>query len=158
MLITRRSKFNSWERYFWEERAGRVRCVDQKERYVIMRARAIAHLGGACIKCGAIEDLEIDHIDRTTKSFDPLSKICLSWEKLEVELGKCQLLCKVHHKEKSVQELSVEHGGGLTGKKNCRCDLCRPLKNAYLREWKRNRRAVQHNALWSSGTDITLIS
>ena len=25
----------------------------------------------------------------------------------------------------------VDHGGGKTGKRNCLCDLCRPLKNKY---------------------------
>ena len=31
-----------------------------------------------------------------------------------------------------VARQSVDHGGGKTGKRNCRCDLCRPLKNKYL--------------------------
>jgi len=35
---------------------------------------------------------------------------------------------------------TVEHGGGLTGKGGCKCDLCRARKNEYMRNWKKQRR------------------
>lgn len=38
------------------------------------------------------------------------------------------------------QRAAVEHGQGKTGKKNCRCDLCWPLKIAYMKEFKRKQR------------------
>lgn len=56
------------------------------------------------------------------------------------EAKLCQLLCRTHHENKSAAENSVEHGGGITGKKNCLCDLCRPLKNAYARKFKQAKR------------------
>ena len=57
-----------------------------------------------------------------------------------VELAKCQLLCQPHHLEKTIRERSVGHGEGLTGKRNCRCELCGPLKLAYNREFKKRKR------------------
>jgi 5-methylcytosine-specific restriction endonuclease McrA len=33
------------------------------------RAELIEMLGGRCVRCGAVEDLEFDHIDPTTKRF-----------------------------------------------------------------------------------------
>lgn len=39
----------------------------------------------------------------------------------------------------------VGHGEGLTGKHNCRCDLCRPLKNARARELSDSKPRVQRD-------------
>lgn len=33
----------------------------------------------------------------------------------------------------------VDHGGGKTGKRNCLCDLCRPLKNKYASDARKAR-------------------
>lgn len=66
------------------------------------KLEAIDVLGGKCVQCGKIEDLEIDHIDKKTKSFAisrPPSEKSF-WE----ELKKCQLLCKRCHREKSTKE------------------------------------------------------
>lgn len=117
-------------------------------------SRAIAFLGGKCVICGVTENLEIDHIDRGTKAFDISANTCLSWARIEDELSKCQALCATHHKEKSDKENSVEHGNGLTGKKNCRCELCGPLKTTWHREYMRKRRAARseaRNAVSSKG-------
>lgn len=111
-----------------------------KRRYYKIRAEAYNLLGGKCVECGTSENLEIDHIDRTTKTVD-ISKFCsMSRVRFLEELKLCQLLCHEHHKQKSAAEQSVPHGGGLTGKRNCRCELCAPLKNAYSRELKRRKR------------------
>lgn len=102
------------------------------DRYARKREEAITILGGKCVICGSIENLEIDHKDRRTKSFE-ISKL---WSKNRseylMELRKCQLLCYDHHKEKTSNERSVEHGGGLSGKRNCPCDLCRTKKSEYM--------------------------
>jgi 5-methylcytosine-specific restriction endonuclease McrA len=102
-------------------------------RYHERRAEALEKLGGACAICGSKVSLEIDHIDPKTKSFDVGKLWSVSKARYLSELEKCQLLCKVHHLRKSGDELAVPHGGGLTGKRNCRCTLCAPLKNAYNR-------------------------
>lgn len=104
------------------------------KRYHERRKQALEILGGKCVKCSTTEQLEIDHIDRLTKTMD-LGKLwsCAKKRYFE-ELKLCQLLCKEHHEAKSAQEKSVEHGQGLTGRRNCRCELCAPLKNKYNRE------------------------
>lgn len=106
------------------------------KRYHRIRAEIAERLGGKCIICGAIENLEFDHIDPATKNFNIGRLTNVSREKLEKELPLCQLLCKFHHDIKSVHEKSVDHGEGLTGKKNCRCNLCGPLKNLYMRKFR----------------------
>jgi hypothetical protein len=91
--------------------------------------------------CGAIDKLELDHVNRETKRHDISKLLAGASEKIYLEEAKlCQLLCREHHKQKSGAENSVPHGGGKTGKKNCRCDLCKPLKNAYVRELKIRKR------------------
>lgn len=91
--------------------------------------------------CGSVERLEIDHIDRSLKKFTlSMGTASMPLNRFIEELKKCQLLCIIHHRIKTSLELSPEHGQGLTGKKNCRCELCRPLKNEYLRNFKEQRR------------------
>lgn len=109
-------------------------------RYHTKKARWIELLGGECVECGSIEELEFDHIDPTTKLFTITSGWALAEERVLEELQKCQLLCKEHHKLKSDLEQAVEHGSGLSGKRNCKCDPCKVRKNEYMRAWKRSRK------------------
>ena len=112
----------------------------QKVRYVKRRTMFIAELGGKCILCGSTENLEFDHIDPTQKAFNIGKWIANRKEEdIRAELKKCQLLCASCHKRKTVKAKSVEHGEGKTGVRNCRCEKCAPLKNAYARELKRRR-------------------
>lgn len=114
----------------------------QKQRYRRRRADAVAMLGGRCVECGTTEDLQFDHIDPRLKSFDVGS--CMSsmtWSRLIVELSKCQLLCATHHRDKTKVELGVAHGGGVAGKSNCKCGLCRLRRRNYQRD-RRQRQAV----------------
>ena len=105
-------------------------------RYHQRRAVAIASLGGHCVVCGTIENLEIDHADRATKRLDLGKRWSTSESTYMAELAKCQLLCRQHHKEKSAAELSVPHGGGLSGKRNCKCGPCRARKSEYNRNYR----------------------
>lgn len=111
------------------------------DRYHRRRREVVVLLGGTCRSCGTTNDLEIDHIDRKTKRHNISKLINGNWEKLLAELEHCQLLCVVCHKEKSDQEQSLNHGQGVTGKKNCRCELCGPLKRGYMREFKKRQKA-----------------
>lgn len=110
------------------------------ERYHRRRAEFIATLGGKCAKCGSVENLEIDHIDRSTKLMDVGKMLSFSLQTSLDELKKCQALCSKCHLEKTISESSVPHGGGLTGKRNCYCELCAPLKRAYMRQFKRKKK------------------
>lgn len=105
-------------------------------RYRQRRAMAFKILGGKCVVCGTVENLEIDHIERSHKIIE-ISKLwnCALNTFLD-ELKYCQLLCKEHHRIKSANERSVGHGQGLTGKRNCYCNLCKPLKKKYMQEYR----------------------
>lgn len=109
------------------------------KRYKRLRSEWIERLGGKCVMCGSEDNLEFDHIDASQKKYN-VSKILSthSKQKVEEEMAKCQLLCSECHLEKSLREddiLNVEHGGGLSGKKNCPCDLCKAKKSQYMKNW-----------------------
>jgi len=71
------------------------------DRRTILRNR----LGGKCVRCGSIENLEFDHIIKETKSFTIGSSLtCFSIEELILEVDKCQLLCRPCHIDKSHEE------------------------------------------------------
>ncbi len=102
-----------------------------QRRYRTRRAEALTILGGehpCCVRCGSVDRLEIDHIDPATKLLDLGKLWSVAKARYLDELAKCQLLCHDCHAAKSAEEESVDHGGGMTGKKNCRCALCGPLK------------------------------
>lgn len=54
-----------------------------------------------CVRCGSTKNLELDHIDRSTK----VSHNIWSWSKKrrEAEIEKCQVLCRDCHKAKSLK-------------------------------------------------------
>ena len=111
------------------------------------RSWAIELLGGRCVDCGTMIELDFDHIDSSTKSFDISVGIRdgYSRARLQMELLKCQLLCNPCHIEKSIEYMDgrrVEHGGGRRGKRNCKCDPCRLKYNEYMRELKQAKRAA----------------
>lgn len=112
------------------------------ERYYSRKAKAIAYLGGRCVVCGAIEDLEFDHVDPAIKSFTIGSRLSsIAETKLKPELDKCQLLCVEHHKEKH----AAEHGSlGMWTHNKCRCDICLSAMRQYNREYKQKRKLNRH--------------
>jgi hypothetical protein len=111
------------------------------EYYRKRKQALIEDLGGCCVQCGSKDQLEIDHRDRTTKEFDVSKLWGLSKEKQKHELAKCQVLCQKCHKAKSAREcselFSVPHGGGVSGKYNCPCSLCKQKKSEYMREYNK---------------------
>lgn len=121
----------------------------QRERYHRRRRELIDQMGGECIVCGEKENLEFDHIKSRDKEFDVSRKlVSANIETIKGELTKCQLLCKVCHRVKTVA--NGEQGGGAnkitelvhgTGKAytyfRCKCEECR--------EWKRKARVGKKN-------------
>lgn len=65
------------------------------------RAEAIAMLGGVCVKCGTTENLEIDHVDPSTKLYEIRDVLWYRRDVRLAELAKCQLLCEDHHSDKT---------------------------------------------------------
>jgi hypothetical protein len=64
---------------------------------------------GPCQGCGTWEDLELDHIDRALKEAHNI----WNWSDVrrEIELAKCQVLCRPCHIEKSILEGSISQPG-----------------------------------------------
>lgn len=120
--MTKRENYNEYMRKY------------MLKRYHRRRSDSIEKLGGKCVVCGTTDNLEIDHIDRSTKTMAISGLWSCNIQRYEAELKLCQLLCEQHHKENTSRENSVDHGGGKTGKRNCYCELCAPLKRAYARE------------------------
>lgn len=121
------------------------------------RSWAVELLGGCCVGCETTVELDFDHVNAATKSFDISVGIRdgYSRARLQAELVKCQLLCGPCHREKSDKYLDggrVPHGGGKQGKRNCKCGPCRVKYNKYMRELKRRNRVTvvligQHESL-----------
>lgn len=115
------------------------------KRYHRNRLSAIDQLGGKCEVCGTTENLEIDHIDRSKKEFDLAALFTQGKDRIQRELSKCQVLCQADHKRKTSREMSVSHGEGLTGKKNCSCIPCKARKAEYMRNYRKKLRSGAGN-------------
>lgn len=115
------------------------RAAYDRQRYLARKQQLIEYLGGVCVDCGTSETLEFDHEDRMTKQFAITSNWNRPLEELIDELDKCVLRCEDHHSEKTRAERSVEHGGGLSGKRNCPCSPCKAKKAEYNREHYKRR-------------------
>lgn len=98
-------------------------------------------LGGCCNICNTDKNLQFDHINPATK-WKPVSELYThSLPIFLKELAKCQLLCRIHHLEKS--RLNGELGGGqnkisienakhgtsvMYYKFKCKCVKCKEYK------------------------------
>lgn len=108
---------------------------------------AYAYLGGCCAICGSVVDLEFDHVDPRTKASTVSALWTASEDRFHAELNKCQLLCRLHHIEKTVNERygPVVHGE-VNGSRRCGCDLCRDAYRVYHRLEMRGRRSRKKSA------------
>lgn len=109
------------------------------ERYHRRRAEFVSEWGGKCIDCGTTDSLEFDHADASSKLLD-VGKLFTSYtdSKIRAELDKCVLRCTDCHiiKSRSEDWETVGHGEGISGKRNCPCDLCRTKKSDYNRAYR----------------------
>ncbi len=114
------------------------------ERYHRRRKSILLLLGNKCSVCESKKDLEIDHKNPESKSFNLAKAISgWNWEKVLKEVEKCQLLCSDCHKQKTRKDLSEKFGqreiwehGTIAGYRHCRCDECRKAKRDYMREYR----------------------
>lgn len=69
---------------------------------------------GPCAECKSSEDLEVDHIDPETKTWEPAQIWSRKKEDRDKELAKCQVLCHDCHLEKTKEFLSSMWSGELS--------------------------------------------
>jgi hypothetical protein len=108
--IWRRNKYNSdpeyKEKQLQKDKEWSKNNRDKKSE-IGRRTRSrkkqerIDYLGGKCVGCGTTQNLQFDHIDRTTKEYSISKKPDYIFEKIKPELDKCQLLCKECHRIKT---------------------------------------------------------
>lgn len=124
---------------------------EQKRQYQIQwlsrRRDEWLRANGPCASCGSWDDLEVDHIDRATKEFEPTQVWSRRADVRDAELAKCQVLCGECHAAKTKAEWidlsTAEHGTRArydSRTRPCRCDSCRAAKAAHMRDWRRRLR------------------
>jgi hypothetical protein len=115
-------------------------------RYRSRRREAKKKLGGKCSRCGSTRRLEFDHLDPKTKYKVVAKMWSYSEERFWDEVGKCQLLCRECHQEKSLAERGLHRAKGVHGnymnysRYGCRCDQCKSAWTEKNREYKRRYR------------------
>lgn len=92
----------------------------KKKRIASNKSKLISLLGGCCVECGTIDNLEFHHIDRKTKLFRISNALGWSYERIVPEAMKCELRCKKHH----IDVHAAIHGSKSKYEAGCRCDLC----------------------------------
>lgn len=100
-------------------------------------------LGGCCKLCGSVEKLEVDHLTWADKHPDIVGKgfpYTWAWFRIEEELKKCQLLCKICHEEKTFKEKNAfTHGTrSMYAVHKCRCPSCKEWNTLNMQK-KRHR-------------------
>lgn len=117
------------------------------------RQKIIDYMGGCCSECGGDGTdsklmLQHDSLElRPSFSFSHVTY--MAWGRLEVMLADAELLCAQCYREingTNVGTNQVEHGGGDSGKHNCKCQLCKDKKNAYMRDWRKTHKYVRVTA------------
>jgi 5-methylcytosine-specific restriction endonuclease McrA len=82
-----------------------IRVAKQIERRKELLTEAKLSLGGKCVWCGTIENLEFDHIDDSKKEHNVGNAVRNTREVFWNEVGKCQLLCvSCHNKRTTAQK------------------------------------------------------
>ena len=88
-------------RTYQDRRVYIIEAVAKRRKKI--RLKAIEVLGGKCMKCGYnkyLEVLEFHHREPTQKEFSISRKgHCRSWERINKEIQKCDLLCANCHRE-----------------------------------------------------------
>lgn len=119
-------------------------AVTPMQRYRARRAHAYEVLGGKCVRCGSTKNLHLDHKDKYLKDFNITAYWSYSIEKFDVELSKCQLLCKPCHKIKSDEDQdwgalgygATHHGTASMYRTGCRCSPCKLDYNREARQYR----------------------
>ena len=110
------------------------------ERYEKRRNKFLEQLGNKCA-CGSNTNLYFVPTESADKKFDFAKRLNgAPMKKLQEQLAHHFLQCascraKVRN--------GVEHGGGVSGVRNCKCELCKAKKNEYMLEYMRKKRQAE---------------
>jgi hypothetical protein len=113
------------------------------------RDKVIKLLGGQCTKCGSTEDLQVHHVDPSTKEFTLASRWHRKWVEIEAELPKCILLCENCHRD--IHRSKYPHGTPQKYWAGCHCKPCTAANTKHSREYKAKRRGRVTE--WPKGPD-----
>ena len=91
-------KTNHYSRYECKQCENKKRTNWRIQNARIQKKKAVEYLGGRCSRCGydaCVYALEFNHLDPTSKEYEPtrLFQKGLAWERVKVEIDKCELLC-----------------------------------------------------------------
>jgi hypothetical protein len=106
---------------------------EYQKNWVKKRRQEWINSNGPCKVCATWENLEVDHIKREDKTMHTASIWSRREEVRNLELSKCQVLCKKCHLEKTLREINCP--GIIHGTSNgydhykCRCDQCKLAKS-----------------------------
>lgn len=110
--IARRKACEATKR--WRDKNREKQREGDRKRRQKKKKALIDHLGGKCVGCGTTENLQFDHIDRTTKTYSSIQgQLNRSLDVLIEEANKCQLLCRNCHITKS--RVNYDHEELLKG-------------------------------------------
>ena len=109
-------------------------------RVMVERRKQWLYDNGPCVGCGGSINLEVDHLDSSTK----VSHCVWSWSKVrrDAELNKCVVRCKACHKIKTAVENRARFSrppthGTSSGyvHHGCRCTECKEFHRQYRRAY-----------------------
>lgn len=115
-----------------------------------------------CVECGITNPivLDFDHLPGTDKKFEVSRAVqasTRSWALIESEIAKCEVVCANCHRIRTAERANHrkhqiftgeylakeysndtlpkgnEHGGGVRGRRGCKCDLCKSKNAEYSR-------------------------
>jgi 5-methylcytosine-specific restriction endonuclease McrA len=137
-LVETSCRLNSMTRTSSKSESRKAYLREYQKNWV--RKRRASYMSDKfCVICGSTKDLEVDHIDPSTKVSHRIWS--WSWARIHEELKKCQVLCQEHHWEKSASQLKrkAQHGViTMYDRHKCRCELCRAVKSkANARRYKK---------------------
>ena len=118
---------------------------DYQRDWVKRRRESWVAANGPCAKCGSGEALEVDHVDPSTKLCNPGAIWSRRAEFRELELAKCQVLCKRCHKVKTKalqQAMAKPCGTWQAYTRGCHCRPCTDAEAMYARERRARKRAA----------------
>ena len=110
----------------------------RKRTTPIKRQRALDYLGGKCVECETVENLHFHHLDPSTKEYDvSTGAVHKGWQKLVIELDKCELRCEAHHIDE--HRSSALCGTAQRYWRGCRCQPCTTANTEHNKEYKARR-------------------